>query len=245
MSTYSTTTDSRWTAAAEGLQRLETLARDVVDVDRFYVDAVRLVAETLESPRCVLSLEQPAGRRVLGTTADGDDSAGRTGAIPHRATSRLSDTVTMTLACDVGTASDRCEELSGDLSAGVLDLCVLVYLKSRFRQVEASGPAATGDEPNLTTSLPPRRTRRSAWWGVSALLACVVVSAFPVDFRLPVEGTVQPKTVRHVFAPLSGTVASVSTDEGETVSAGSTILVIENPEVRLRHETLAGELATG
>lgn len=89
-----------------------------------------------------------------------------------------------------------------------------------------------------------------AGWGRLTLMASVlaIVIAGLIMISVPHEieapATLQPVDRQHVFATTTGTVAEVRVRHGEAVEAGDVLAILNDPELALERQTVAGQLAT-
>ena len=83
---------------------------------------------------------------------------------------------------------------------------------------------------------------------VTALVIALVFSAIFVqmDFKLTAEGTLQPKERHFVFATVDGTVDELSNKLKQTsnitVDQGETLVTLDNPEIKMRVNSVQGEI---
>ncbi len=76
---------------------------------------------------------------------------------------------------------------------------------------------------------------------VAVLLALVFVQ---VDFEVEAPATLSPVVERDVFASTDGKVVDVRIAHGEQVAAGDVLAVLDDPQLSLDAERIAGEIAT-
>ncbi|MAT69550.1 MAG: hypothetical protein CMJ58_08500 [Planctomycetaceae bacterium] len=117
----------------------------------------------------------------------------------------------------------------------------------------ALGRAAALDGP-LTRRLVRRaqhqaETRRAGlpkWaWAIAAIAVAVAALTFiPTTFEAAAPATLLPVDRQELFAPVSGRVAEVRAQHGQTVDAGEVLAVIDAPELQLQWQQVIGELET-
>ena len=78
------------------------------------------------------------------------------------------------------------------------------------------------------------------------MIACLLSALFwiPADFRLPVDGFLQPVARRHVFAPSAGIIGELHVAHGDQVERGDTLISMQDPELDRQLGQLEGELST-
>jgi multidrug efflux pump subunit AcrA (membrane-fusion protein) len=77
--------------------------------------------------------------------------------------------------------------------------------------------------------------------GIAAIASLFFI---PVDFKVHVQGELQPEQQQYVFAPLDGQVASISVKHGDVVAAGEVLLELRSPELDLESQRIQGEVDT-
>ena len=99
---------------------------------------------------------------------------------------------------------------------------------------------------NLLKRISGGKKLNGSWWKRIAALATLIgfVAMFfvPIDFTIPVEGTLKPVVERQVFAPADGTVTGILVDYGDQVSAGEKLLVLHSADYQLKLKQTQGEL---
>ncbi|MBM4092647.1 MAG: HlyD family efflux transporter periplasmic adaptor subunit [Planctomycetes bacterium] len=78
-----------------------------------------------------------------------------------------------------------------------------------------------------------------------AVLACAIAMfLIPVDFEIPGRGTLQPRAIRHLFAPEEGVMEQVHIEHGQEVTPGQLLLRLKKPELDLKLTEVVGDLQT-
>lgn len=115
--------------------------------------------------------------------------------------------------------------------------------------------AAAAEVATAVRSCAAKSERRGArWWRrapnwqrlaviATACIGTIGLLYFPVAFRLPVEGRLEPANSFGVFAPASGTLTKLHIVDGESVVKGTVLAELRNVDIDLQQERLAGELA--
>ncbi len=81
--------------------------------------------------------------------------------------------------------------------------------------------------------------------GLLALTLLMLAMLFwPMDLRMKVDGVMQPKTRRTIFAQTDGIVEAVAVGNGQVVKEGDLLLELRNPELDLQIKDIEGRLMT-
>ncbi len=76
---------------------------------------------------------------------------------------------------------------------------------------------------------------------LSLIAASLIVQ---VDYKVTATGTVEPETVRNLFASADGVVSKLHVKDGDLVSKNDVLVEIENAELRRQTEEIEGEINT-
>lgn len=86
--------------------------------------------------------------------------------------------------------------------------------------------------------------QRFQFLGIAALLAMLVFFVVPARLRFTVEGSLQPKSLRNIFATRDGVVEELYVQHGEQVTQEQPLLKIRSPELELELFQLTGQAET-
>lgn len=102
--------------------------------------------------------------------------------------------------------------------------------------------ARSGWRSRIGRSLSERVRRPVVWLFAAAVL---LGAAFvPVPLVIVVDGELQPVAQRRLFAPVDGTVLSIETEDGATVTSGQTLLTLRDDQLAERLARIEGGIRT-
>jgi multidrug efflux pump subunit AcrA (membrane-fusion protein) len=141
------------------------------------------------------------------------------------------------------------------MSAGAIDTETRARLSSLTRQaalavgniVEHRSLPLFGIVNSLAEARWLARARhwpRMLWGGLAVAGVVAALLLIPADFEVAGRGELQPRIRQHVFAPVDGTVGQLHATHGQQVSAGETLLVLQNPDLDLEETRVLGEIQT-
>ncbi|MFK8112329.1 MAG: biotin/lipoyl-binding protein, partial [Rubripirellula sp.] len=88
-------------------------------------------------------------------------------------------------------------------------------------------------------------TRRRCWASFGGVcLLCLVAFLVPAKLRIPAEGRVVASQTSHLYASTDGVVDEVLVDNGQSVQAGTPLLILRSPQLDLQQRNLQASLAT-
>jgi len=80
---------------------------------------------------------------------------------------------------------------------------------------------------------------------VAAIVGLIItLSVVRIDYKVTATGSIEPQTVRNVFASTDGVVAKLHVNDGQFVKQGDLLVEIENADVQRQSEEIAGEIQT-
>lgn len=89
--------------------------------------------------------------------------------------------------------------------------------------------------------------RHLSKWGFFAVLSLgFALSLFLIqtDFEIRVRGELRPQVEKTIYASNTGIVSSIEIDQGEKVTQGEALIVLESNDLELEYARIIGELAT-
>lgn len=96
-------------------------------------------------------------------------------------------------------------------------------------------------------AVPTRHNRWARSWfkysiriGVLAIIAGLLIN--PRDLRIELDGTLEPKSQRTIFAALDGTVDQVLVNDGQIVRAGDVLAIMKSTDLQMQIKEVEGEI---
>ncbi len=86
-------------------------------------------------------------------------------------------------------------------------------------------------------------------WSIAAVIAAAVIllvlAVVPTELRVEATGTLQPRTRRHLFAPVDGVVEKLLVQEaGQHVALNDELIELRDPRLQFETEGIVGQLET-
>ncbi len=79
---------------------------------------------------------------------------------------------------------------------------------------------------------------RVAWLCASMAILLLAAWLIPAELNIPANGTIQPRSLHHLYAPANGEIVSVPVSHQADVRAGDPVAIIRSREIELRKEEL-------